>query len=70
MEAKNMDLMRKMVNTEEDIRILNSWLTQWESYEYRDYTSENTILHSVGNMLFLIPKEEKMTKPIKLIIAK
>ena len=69
MEVKNMDLMRKMVNTEEDIRILNSWLTQWESYEYRDYTSENTILHSVDNILFLIPKEEKLTRPIKLIIA-
>ena len=64
-----MDLMKEMVNTEEDIRILNSWLTQWESYEYRNYTCENTILHSVGNMLFLIPKEEKLTKPIKLIIA-
>jgi hypothetical protein len=58
-----------MVNTEEDIRILSSWLTQWESYEYRDYTCENTILHSVGNMLFLIPKEERMTKPIKVIMA-
>ena len=69
MEAKNMDLMSEMVNTEEDIRILNSWLTQWESYEYRSYTCENTILHSVGNMLFLIPKEEKLTKPIKVIIA-
>lgn len=64
-----MDLMKEMVNTEEDIRILNSWLTQWESYEYRNYTCENTILHSVGNMLFLIPKEEKLTKPIKVIIA-
>ena len=69
MEAKNMDSMRKMVNTEEDIRILNSWLTQWDSYEYRNYTCENTILHSVDNMLFLIPKEEKLTKPIKVIIA-
>lgn len=69
MEVKNMDLMRKMVNTEEDIRILNSWLTQWESYEYRDYTCENTILYSIDNMLFLIPKEEKLTRPIKLIIA-
>ena len=69
MEAKNMDLMKKMVNTEEDIRILNSWLTQWESYEYRDYTCENTILQSIGNMLFLIPKEEKLTRPIKLIMA-
>jgi hypothetical protein len=61
--------MKKMVNTEEDIRILSSWLTQWESYEYRDYTSENTILHSVDNMLFLIPKEEKLTRPIRLIMA-
>ena len=69
MEVKNMDLMKEMVNTEEDIRILNSWLTQWESYKYRSYTCENTILHSVGNMLFLIPKEEKLTKPIKVIIA-
>ena len=69
MEVKNMDLMRKMVNTEEDIRILNSWLTQWESYEYRDYTCENTILYSIDNMLFLIPKEEKLARPIKLIIA-
>ena len=69
MEVKNMDLMKEMVNTEEDIRILNSWLTQWESYEYRNYTCENTVLHSIGNMLFLIPKEEKLTKPIKVIIA-
>ena len=69
MEAKNMDSMKKMVNTEEDIRILSSWLAQWESYEYRDYTSENTILHSVDNMLFLIPKEEKLTRPIRVIIA-
>lgn len=69
MEAKNMDSMKKMVNTEEDIRILSSWLTQWESYKYRDYTSENTILHSVDNMLFLIPKEEKLTRPIRVIIA-
>lgn len=64
-----MDLMKKMVNTEEDIRILNSWLTQWNSYEYRDYTCENTILYSVDNILLLIPKEERMTKPIKIIIA-
>jgi hypothetical protein len=61
--------MKKMVNTEEDIRILSSWLIQWESYEYRDYTSENTILHSVDNVLFLIPKEEKLTRPIRLIMA-
>lgn len=69
MEAKNMDSMKKMVNTEEDIKILNSWLTQWESYEYRDYTCENTILYSIDNMLFLIPKEEKLTRPIRVIIA-
>ena len=69
MEVKNMDSMKETVNTEEDIKILNFWLTQWESYEYRDYTSENTILHSVGNMLFLIPKEEKLTRPIRVIIA-
>ena len=69
MEVRNMDLMKKTVNTEEDIRILNSWLTQWNSYEYRDYTCENTILYSVDNILLLIPKEERMTKPIKIIIA-
>jgi hypothetical protein len=69
MEAKNMGLMSETDNTEKDIRILNSWLTQWESYEFRDYTSKNTILYSIGNMLFLIPKEEKLTRPIRVIIA-
>jgi hypothetical protein len=64
-----MGLMSETDNTEKDIRILNSWLTQWESYEFRDYTSKNTILYSIGNMLFLIPKEEKLTRPIRVIIA-
>ena len=59
-----------IMNGEEDLKILNSWLYQWENNkEYREYTSENTENFAKDNMLFLIPKEEKMTRPIKLIIA-
>ena len=59
-----------IMNDEEDLRILNSWLYQWENNkEYREYTSENTEIFAKGNMLFIIPKEEKLTKPIKVIIA-
>ena len=59
-----------IMNDEEDLRILNSWLYQWENNkEYGEYTSENTEIFAKGSMLFLIPKEEKLTKPIKVIIA-
>ena len=59
-----------IINDEEDPKILNSWLYQWENNkEYREYTSENTEIFAKDTMLFLIPKEEKMTRPIKLIIA-
>ena len=66
MEVKNMDSMNVMDNTD----YLHSWWEQWcFSEEYADYNGEETELFTVGNMLFLIPKEEKMTKPIKVIIA-
>lgn len=62
----NMDSMNAMDN----IDYLQSWWEQWcFSEEYVDYTGEETELFAVGNMLFLIPKEEKLTKPIKVIIA-
>ena len=57
-----------IMNDEEDLKILNSWLYQWENNkEYRDYTSENTEIFAKDNMLFLIPKGDR--KPIKIIIA-
>lgn len=66
MEVKNMDSMNAMDNT----GYLQSWWEQWcFSEEYVDYNGEETELFAVGNMLFLIPKEEKLTKPIKVIIA-
>ena len=66
MEVKNMDSMNAMDN----IDYLQYWWEQWcFSEEYVDYTEEETELFAVGNMLFLIPKEEKLTKPIKVIIA-
>ena len=66
MEVKNMDLMKEMDNT----NYIQSWWEQWcFSEEYADYGGEETELFAVGNMLFLIPKEEKLTKPIKVIIA-
>jgi hypothetical protein len=66
MEAKNMDL----TSVTDNIDYLQSWLEQWcFSEEYADYSGEETELFAVGNMLFLIPKEEKLTKPIRIIIA-
>ena len=66
MEVKNMDSMNVMDNT----NYLRSWWEQWcFSEEYVNYSGEETELFAVGNMLFLIPKEEKLTKPIKVIIA-
>ena len=54
----------------EDAEIVNAWLTQWnENPEYNAYKSNEVELLEKGNILFLIPKEEKMTKPIKIIIA-
>ena len=66
MEAKNMDLTNVTDNTD----YLQSWWEQWcFSKEYADYNGEETELFAVDNMLFLIPKGEKITKPIKVIIA-
>ena len=66
MEVKNMDLTKETDN----IDYLQSWWEQWcFSEEYADYNGEEIELFVVDDMLFLIPKEEKMTKPIKLIIA-
>ena len=61
-----MDLM----NVTDNLDYLQSWWEQWcFSEEYADYNGEEIELFAVGNMLFLIPKEEKLTKPIKVIIA-
>ena len=54
----------------EDVEIVNAWLAQWnENPEYNIYKSNEVELLERSSMLFLIPKEEKMTKPIKVIIA-
>ena len=54
----------------EDVEIVNDWLAQWnENPEYDIYKSNEVELLEKGNMLFLIPKEEKLTKPIRIIIA-
>ena len=66
MEVKNMDLM----NVTDNLDYLQSWWEQWcFSEEYADYNGEEIELFIKDNMLFLIPKEEKLTKPIKVIIA-
>ena len=66
MEVKNMDLMSETDNLD----YLQSWWEQWcFSEEYADYNGEEIELFIKDNMLFLIPKEEKLTKPIKVIIA-
>ena len=66
MDHVTMDL----TNATDNIDYLQSWWEQWcFSEEYADYNGEDTELLAVGNMLFLIPKEEKLTKPIKVIIA-
>jgi hypothetical protein len=66
MEVRNMDL----TSVTDNIDYLQSWWEQWcFSEEYADYNAEETELFAVGNMLFLIPKEEKLTKPIRIIIA-
>lgn len=55
----------------EDAEIVKAWLAQWnENPEYDIYKSNEVELLEKGNMLFLIPKEEKLTKPIRIIIAK
>ena len=67
MEVKNMDLM----NVTDNLDYLQSWWEQWcFSEEYADYNGEEIELFIKDNMLFLIPKEEKLTKPIKVIIAR
>ena len=66
MEVKNMDL----TNVTDNTNYIQSWWKQWLfSEEYVDYNGEETELFAIDNMLFLIPKEGKMTKPIKVIIA-
>ena len=66
MEVKNMDLM----NVTDNLDYLQSWWEQWcFSEEYADYNGEEIELFIKDNVLFLIPKEEKLTKPIKVIIA-
>ena len=42
--------------------------SKWQLY-YKEYDPDFTELFYKNGMLFLIPKEEKMTKPIKIIIA-
>ena len=55
----------------EDVELVNAWLTQWnEDPEYDIYKSSEVNLLVDGRMLFLIPKEERLTKPIRVIIAK
>jgi hypothetical protein len=52
------------------IRNGQSMLEQWNyNPEYNKYVPDEVELLVTEDMLFLIPKEEKMTKPIKLIIA-
>ena len=55
-------------NYQEHDELRNSWVLQWdENPEYDCYKANEIELFAKGNMLFLIPKENK--KPIKLIIA-
>jgi hypothetical protein len=52
------------------IRNGQSMLEQWNyNPEYNKYVPDEVELLVTEDMLFLIPKEEKMTKPIKVIIA-
>ena len=52
------------------IRNGQSMLEQWNyNPKYNEYGPDEVKLLVTEDMLFLIPKEEKMTKPIKLIIA-
>ena len=52
------------------IRNGQSMLEQWNyNPEYNKYVPDEVELLVTEGMLFLIPKEEKMTKPIKVIIA-
>ena len=41
---------------------------KWQFY-YKEYDPDFTELFYKNGILFLIPKEERLTKPIKLIIA-
>lgn len=55
---------------EEHTEIVGSWCAQWdENPEYDSYTANGVELFARGKMLFLVPKEEKLTKPIRVIIA-
>ena len=52
------------------IRNGQSILEQWNyNPEYNEYGPDEVELLVTKDMLFLIPQEEKMTKPIKVIIA-
>ena len=45
----------------DNIDYLHSWWEQWcFSEKYSDYNGEETELLAIDNMLFLIPKEEKL----------
>ena len=56
---------------QEKVTLLASWCAQWdEDPEYDTYVADEVNLFVDGKMLFLIPKEEKLTKPIRVIIAK
>lgn len=58
-------------NYQEHDELRNSWLKQWdENPEYNEYKAMEVNLLVDGKMLFLIPKEERLTKPIRVIIAK
>ena len=53
--------------SEENIK---SMISQWRyNSEYIPYFPEDTMLLIKEDRMFLIPKEEKLTKPIKVIIA-
>ena len=55
---------------QEQVALLTSWCVQWdENPEYDSYITSEVELFAKENMLFLIPKDDKMTKPIKVIIA-
>ena len=46
------------------------WLRKWnEEPEYTIYKADEVELSIHDNKLFLIPKEERTTKPIRIIIA-